>query len=384
MSDKIKVLHILHELHPSGAEMMICNAWPYWKDTCESSVMATGKEKGPFADTLAETGYQIEWVPTRGSGKKAKIRHLIDFWNFMRVHQYDIVHIHRESLSFEYALIAKLTGSKNTVRTIHSTFAHTGIQRKIKAFTRHFMQKKLHTKFVAISDGVAANEKKVFGIECDEVIYNWCNNEKFHYVDETEKLSLKQAHHLEDRLVLVTVGNCGTVKNHTLLLQAIARMKQKDRIHYDHVGYGKGATEQEQKMVRALDIEDLVTFAGSTDPMPYLKEADIFLMTSLYEGLSIATLEAIFTGMNVLLADAPGLTEFRDKNLCNVDYFTSTPESLAAKLDDYVTLYQCHSLHPSQMQRNRAAELYDCRRQVGKYVLLYKNILGHMDADNVD
>lgn len=48
MKDKIKVLHILHELHPSGAEMMICNAYPYWAETCESSVMATRKNQGTF------------------------------------------------------------------------------------------------------------------------------------------------------------------------------------------------------------------------------------------------------------------------------------------------------------------------------------------------
>ena len=375
MKDKIKVLHILHELHPSGAEMMICNAYPCWKETCESSVMATGKIRGPFADTLEQTGYQIEWVPTEGAGKKAKIGHLIAFWKFMRTHHYDIVHIHRESLSFEYALIARMTGSRNTVRTVHSTFAHTGIQRKIKAFTRHFMQKHLHTRFVAISDGVAANEKKVFGIDCDETIYNWCNNGKFQYIGEEEKLPLKQAHDTEGKLVLVTVGNCGTVKNHELLLNAIARMQQKEQIHYYHVGYGKGASEQEEKLSRSLEIDHLITFAGSTDPMPYLKEADVFLMTSLYEGLSIATLEAIVTGMHSLWANAPGLTEVRDKALENVAYFDSTPESLAAKLDEYAALYQSKALHPSREQCARATELYDCSRQVGKYVLLYKNIL---------
>ena len=64
MAEKIRVLHILHELHPSGAEMMICNAYPYWKETCDSTIMATGKNIGPFAGTLQETGYKIAFVPT--------------------------------------------------------------------------------------------------------------------------------------------------------------------------------------------------------------------------------------------------------------------------------------------------------------------------------
>lgn len=372
MSEKMSVLHILHELHPSGAEMMIYNAYPYWKDVCNCSIMATGKIKGPFAGQLEQAGYETVWVPTEGNGKMSKVKHLISFWKYMRKHSYDIVHIHRESLAFEYAFIAKITGSRHIVRTVHSTFAHTGIQRKIKAATRWIMRKQLQVSFVAISDGVAENEKQVFGNVCETTIYNWCNNQKFCFFSEQEKKQIKQEHQTTDKLVLVTVGNCGHVKNHELLLRAIALMKEKDRILYRHVGYAKGETEREEQLAEKLGIQEQITFAGSTDPMPFLQEADVFLMTSIYEGLSIATLEAIFTGMNVLLAEAPGLTEFQGKGLENVDYFTSTPEKLAEKLDAYVKEYDEGNIRPSRAQRLVAEQLYDCEHQVEKYVMLYE------------
>lgn len=368
----MSVLHILHELHPSGAEMMIYNAYPYWKDVCNCSIMATGKIKGPFAGQLEQAGYETVWVPTEGNGKMSKVKHLISFWKYMRKHSYDIVHIHRESLAFEYALIAKITGSRHIVRTVHSTFAHTGIQRKIKAATRWIMRKPLRVSFVAISDGVAENEKQVFGNVCETTIYNWCNNQKFSFLSEQEKKQIKQEHQTTDKLVLVTVGNCGHVKNHELLLRAIVLMKEKDRILYRHVGYAKGETEREAQLAEKLGIQEQITFAGSTDPMPFLREADVFLMTSIYEGLSIATLEAIFTGMNVLLAETPGLTEFQGKGLENVDYFTSTPEKLSEKLDAYVKEYDKGKIRPSRAQRLVAEQLYDCEHQVEKYVMLYE------------
>ena len=372
MSEKMSVLHILHELHPSGAEMMIYNAYPYWKDVCNCSIMATGKIKGPFAGQLEQAGYETVWVPTEGNGKMSKVKHLISFWKYMRKHSYDIVHIHRESLAFEYAFIAKITGSRHIVRTVHSTFAHTGIQRKIKAATRWIMRKQLQVSFVAISDGVAENEKQVFGNVCETTIYNWCNNQKFCFFSEQEKKQIKQEHQTTDKLVLVTVGNCGHVKNHELLLRAIALMKEKDRILYRHVGYAKGETEREEQLAEKLGMQEQITFAGSTDPMPFLREADVFLMTSIYEGLSIATLEAIFTGMNVRLAEAPGLTEFQGKGLENVDYFTSTPEKLSEKLDAYVKEYDEGKIRPSRAQRLVAEQLYDCEHQVEKYVMLYE------------
>lgn len=375
MGDKMRVLHILHELHPSGAEMMINNAYPYWKDTCVSTVMATGKQVGPFADGLKETGYEIAHVPTRKGGKGAKIIHLLDFFRYMRQHRYDVVHIHRESLSFEYALIARLTGSKHVARTVHSTFAHEGVQRKLKSATRWMMKHLLHVNFIAISDGVATNEQKVFGNKCDEIIYNWCDNRKFTFVSAEEKLAQKEAAGLAGQLVIVTVGNCGHVKNHTVLLQALAKCRQREKIIYLHVGYAEGETQKEEMLVQELGIADRVKFMGSTDPMPYLKQADVFLMTSIYEGLSIATLEAVFTGMHVLLADAPGLVEFKDKGLAGVDYFTSTPELLAEKLDDYVILHENGRLTPSREQCERAEELYDCGTQAKRYMEVYHNFM---------
>lgn len=376
MEQKLKVLHILHELHPSGAEMMLYNAYPYWCEDCEGTIMATGKQVGPFADQLRERGYEIVYVPTKGEGKNAKLAHLKEFWQYMRKHSYDVVHIHRESLSFEYAWIARMTGNKKLCRTVHSTFAHMGLQRKIKAATRHIMQKFLRVEFIAISDGVAENEKRVFGNVCGKTIYNWCDNQKYVFVDKEEKERWKEARGLGDKLVLVTVGNCGAVKNHQLLIQAIAGMKQKERIHYYHVGFAEGETAQEEELAQELGVRDKIEFLGSTQPMPYLRAADVFVMTSVYEGLSIAALEAIFTGMPVGLAETPGLVEFRDKDLCNVFYFASAAEALAEALDRCVEEYDRGELLPRVEQSRRAEELYDCKTQVQKYVAVYRKLTG--------
>lgn len=380
----MKVLHILHELYPSGAEMMIKNAYPYWADSVQGTIMATGNQIGPFADSLRKTGYVVEYVPTTGKGKSAKLKHLFRFYQFMRNHSYDVVHIHRESLAFEYALICKLTGNRRVCRTVHSTFAHTGIQRILKSVTRKVMSKWMGVKFIAISDGVAANEKKIFGITCNEVIYNWCNNKEFGYIPEEEKNISKRKllNHVSPILCMsfpkilsiVTVGTCADVKNHPLLLKAISFMKKKEQIHYFHVGYAEGETEAEQKLAKELHIEEQVSFVGRTEPMAYLKAADVYVMTSRYEGLSVAALEAIFTGMPVLLANVRGLNEFAGKDLCNVDYFEPTPEALAEKLDAYVQLLHEGKLAPRKEQSIQAARLYDICNQVQKYIEVYQSL----------
>lgn len=376
MENRIKVLHILHELHPSGAEMMLYNAYPYWKQECDCTMMATGREPGPFAGAMEERGYRVVHVPTPGGGKAAKLTHLLRFRKYMKAHHYDVVHIHRESLSFEYALISRKTGSGNIVRTVHSTFGHQGVQRKLKSATRAMMRRRLHVTFAAISDGVAENERSVFQNPCDEIIYNWCDNRRFRYIPEEEKQNAKESAGLSEKLVLVTVGNCGDVKNHSLLLRALAQMKCRDRVFYYHIGYAPEETKKEEALAQELGISRLVSFAGSQDPMPYLKQADLYLMTSRYEGLSVAALEAVFTGMQVLLADVPGLGEFKDKGFKNVEYFLYTPDALADALDQKVKAWEAGMLHPDEASAKRAGELYDIEGQVRKYMAVYRRLAG--------
>jgi glycosyltransferase involved in cell wall biosynthesis len=175
-------------------------------------------------------------------------------------------------------------------------------------------------------------------------------------------------------LTLLTVGNCGDVKNHTLLIEAIAQMKHREDIHYIHVGYAQAETEKEMRLAKELGIASQIEFAGSCDPYPYLARADVFVMTSRYEGLSIATLEAIFTGIPVLLADVPGLDEFKGKGLENVFYYKPEINALANALDDMADRHATGDLHRSRAQSERAAELYDCRRQALKYLEVWKDL----------
>lgn len=67
---KIRVLHILHELHPSGAEMMLYNAYPYWEKDCECTILATGTDIGPFAEQLKKEGMRLPMCRQKVQEKK--------------------------------------------------------------------------------------------------------------------------------------------------------------------------------------------------------------------------------------------------------------------------------------------------------------------------
>ena len=76
-----------------------------------------------------------------------------------------------------------------------------------------------------------------------------------------------------------------------------------------------GSSEGEDlKIVKELNrergIEDWVFFPGlvkGQDKLELLRDADVFLMPSRYEGLSIALLEGMASGLPVILSDRAGL-----------------------------------------------------------------------------
>jgi glycosyltransferase involved in cell wall biosynthesis len=81
---------------------------------------------------------------------------------------------------------------------------------------------------------------------------------------------------------------------------------------------GSGAEEEHLKdLVEERKLSDRVTFVGhKTNPYPYMKEADLFILTSEHEGFPNVLLEANALGLPVVAFACPGgITEIVQEGL---------------------------------------------------------------------
>jgi glycosyltransferase involved in cell wall biosynthesis len=103
---------------------------------------------------------------------------------------------------------------------------------------------------------------------------------------------------------IVTVGSMKAVKNHPLLLRAFARLNQLDaRLMF--VGDGKGR-DALLSLAHELGVADRVILAGfHTDPTPFYMTADLFALSSDYEGFGNVIVEAMACGTPVVSTDCP-------------------------------------------------------------------------------
>lgn len=106
-----------------------------------------------------------------------------------------------------------------------------------------------------------------------------------------------------------TIIACGRLieqKDYPTLLRAFARLHARRRCNLVILGTGP-MREALAELASSLGIAGAVVFEGFVaDPIAYLRRADVFVHTSLFEGFGNVFLEALFAGCAIVAVDAPG------------------------------------------------------------------------------
>lgn len=103
----------------------------------------------------------------------------------------------------------------------------------------------------------------------------------------------------EDR-VLVSMGREDDVKGFWHLLKVFRKIHEMDP-HTRLAIIGEGRFEEYQRLAEDLGIREQVHFTGlKTNPFPYLRAADCYLLTSLSEGLPNALVEALALSLPIV------------------------------------------------------------------------------------
>ena len=138
----------------------------------------------------------------------------------------------------------------------------------------------------------------------------------------------------ENAFVYLNVGRLDPQKNQRLLLRAFAGVIRAQPTAY-LVIVGVGPLEAElRRLASDLGIGNRVLFAGRrSDIADLLSLADVFVFPSLFEGLGVALIEAMFAGLPCIVSDIEVFREFvvDDKNALEVSQY-SADEMTAAML----------------------------------------------------
>jgi sugar transferase (PEP-CTERM/EpsH1 system associated) len=173
--------------------------------------------------------------------------------------------------------------------------------------------------------------------------------------------------------IVGTVGRMEPVKNHRLLLDALAlALKQTPSatatLRLVMVGDGPLRPAVEQQ-VRALGLQDHVWLAGNRNDVPELLRAmDVFVLCSIAEGTSCALQEAMATGLEIVATDVGGNRQLLVEGAVGTLVPTNSVPELAQEL---IKLATTLGKRHGALARQHAAGSYALSDTVAAYARLF-------------
>ncbi len=160
-------------------------------------------------------------------------------------------------------------------------------------------------KAICASKGVGEDVNKNFGMPKDKiiVIYNPLD------IDEINKLKNEKIYEdwfKNNNLKIISVGRLHHQKGYRYLLNAF-KLVRENGIGADLIILGEGIEKVNLKnLVKNLGLEDYVIFGGfKENPYKYMKNSDIFVLSSIWEGFGIVVAEAMACDVPVVATRCP-------------------------------------------------------------------------------
>jgi glycosyltransferase involved in cell wall biosynthesis len=229
--------------------------------------------------------------------------------------------------------IARLAGVRVRIGTHHGYIEGSS---KIMARLHGWLtNSRVPSRMVAVSAQVRnyAIKKEKARAERLTVIENGIESLKIQTIGHEKRTALRADIGVpEGGLLLLTVGRLTIQKGHTVLLDAISKLKET-KIVFAFAGDGP-QLEVLQKKAGTLDVNDHVRFLGvRNDINELLLSADVFVQPSLWEGLSLALLEALLAGLPVVATRVEGVIDVVEDGVSALLVPPNDPSALADAID---------------------------------------------------
>lgn len=260
---------------------------------------------------VAERAYQpppgIRVVALRRTRARQAVRALRDY---IRRERPDAI----LAVAFQNNLLAALASRwlrprPRLILSVHSTLSrafagHSPLRRhSLRLATRWLYRGADHV--VAVSAGAARDLAQGIGVDPARIgiVYNPVVSPEVE-----EGMREVPAHPwAADRSIplIITVGRLTAAKDCPTLLRAFAEVRRRREARLVVVGEGELRTELED-LARALGVSDSVAFAGfQANPWSWMRAADLFVLSSSWEGFGNVLVEAMATGTPVVSTDCP-------------------------------------------------------------------------------
>ncbi len=290
-----------------GAEFILLSLCKFLvKENKEMEPVFLHFDNFELEDLLKKEKIKTYIVPNKNLYKSIKTLPFFcyKFRKFVKSLNIDLLHSHLYGPVTASSLALMCSGIKS-VGTLHDTFIVEERPSRI-----HLLElcSFLGTKLVAVSETMKNSFKKMGWLFYEKNFLSILNGVKPPLDKKKESLEkLKKSLGIkEDEYIFISVGRLVEVKKHHILINALSKSKNLDKIKLLIVGEGEEKKFLESQ-VKKLNLESRVLFLGfREDVYNFLLISDCFLLASKSEGLSCSISEAMFSSLPIITTDVGG------------------------------------------------------------------------------
>jgi len=370
----IRVLHVVTDFRSGGAERVAASLLRTTDP--EQFDVAAITLRGPFGSalerTLAQDGIPV-WYMGKDKGFDPSV--VAQVIRAMRRFRPQVVHTHTYALryAFPYMLFRRIPAMVHTV--------HNLAEREIEWYGRWVNRLAFRRGVVpvAIASEVADSIRRVYGIDDFPLIPNGIPVDAFRGPSIGRERWRKKEGFAPTDVLYVCVAGLRPQKNHPLLLEAFHRGPASDpRAHLLSAGAGNLKSRLETQ-IGALGLQEKVHLLGHRSDVPdVLNAADVFVLSSDYEGNPLAVLEAMTAGKPMISTAVGGVPELVEGG-CGLLVPPRDAQALSRAMSHLLENPDARK-SMGEMSARRAVERFDVRAMTEAYEDLYRWLIAKYQA----
>jgi L-malate glycosyltransferase len=361
-----RVLQVVLSLNPGGTERLVIELTRRLCDVIPMSVCCLD-EAGEWATALTQAGVRVESLG-RHEGFDARLG--LGVRRIARAHHASVMHCHHYS-PFVYGSLARISGAKcRMVFTEHGRLSDA--QPSLKRRAANVFFSRFADRVFTVSEDLRRHlVQEGFSADAVGVIYNGIdvgprgNGAASNRIREQLNVS-------PSALIVGSVGRLDPVKDLGTLLKAMADIRRNHSAELIMIGDGP---ERGRLQASAVEngLEHHVHFLGyRSDAREWLAACDVYVNTSVSEGISLTILEAMAAGLPVIATRVGGTPEILDAT-CGILVPVRDPQAVAAALVQLAREPE-RRRQLGHAARVRVEERFTLERMIQQYCDVYRAV----------
>ena len=328
--DMIKILFFIDSISGGGAEKVLRNLVNNM-DQSKFDITVQTINDSVKADTLLKDEIRYKTI---NKFKNRVLNKLYQYWIRLCAELKILYPLYiKDDYDIEVAYLecgpTKIIASSTNKKAVKIAWVHCDLEKKEGFADSTERSKKYYEKYdeiVCVSENVKQSFEKFFGKDIDEkVLYNV--NDENEILKRAEVKDLDLPKRKNSGCLLVAVGRLTWQKGFDRLIECCRKLRDENYCFELWIlGEGEERLHLEE-LIQKYHLNDCISLTGFiSNPYPYIKNADILVCSSRYEGMSTVITEGLILGKAIVTTDCTGMQEL----LGNSEYGLITEESTEA------------------------------------------------------